>query len=397
MTNEYRPLFNRKYLIGLVWFSLIAIMILSSMGPGAVKYHDIESNEARTLSWMELDDQPITLVLLLPTRPAFNSTQRQLQQLQSQILQQRLNALANPTYSYHVLPRQDRIEVTLRWSSTQELPDLKSIWSALSQPVESARWQDQLKTIQARQYLDGQNSEQQIINHFYERLQPSNRMTVLGNLSRSFNIMFQNPRFALSGEGAEDLVSAIEDSLPQQQSDQNAALISASPQFIQHGESTDQRFRLLVGTLIPARDSKDFVQERLSAQVLQDLLSQQQTQYNLNFRMLWAALSDTGYRALIIDGVQNPGPVLPQLSQMITEDLVEKSQQNLASQWHDNMRDIANQVQALNLIAFYRLPEDTLETYAEQVLDQDTDQVIELARKALQADKQISILQSPSL
>jgi len=397
MTNEYRPLFNRKYLIGLVWFSLIAIIVLSSMGPGAIKYHDIESNKTRTLSWMELDNQPITLVMLLPTRPAFNAMQRQLQQLQSQILQHRLNALADPTYSYHVLPRQDRIEVTLRWSSTQANPDLNKIWTALSQPVESARWQEQLKTIQAHQYLDGQSDEQQIINQFYGRLQPSNRMTVLGNLSHNYNALFENPRFALSGEGAADLVPLIETSLPQQQIAQNTAKLQANPDYIQFKQAEDKRFRLLIGTLIPARDSAEFVAERLSAQVIQDLLGQQSSRYNLKFHLLWAALNQTGYRALVLDGTQNPGPVLPQLSQMITEELVEQSQQSLATQWHDNMRDIANQVQALNLIAFYQLPEDTLETYADQVLDQDTDRVIELARYALEVEQQISILQSPAL
>ena len=45
MENEYRPFFSRKQLNVLMWFSLLAILVLSSLGPGEVEYQEIQHNE----------------------------------------------------------------------------------------------------------------------------------------------------------------------------------------------------------------------------------------------------------------------------------------------------------------------------------------------------------------
>jgi hypothetical protein len=110
MENEYRPFFSRKQLNVLMWFSLLAILVLSSLGPGDVEYQTIEHNKSKTVYWMELDEQLNTLTLLLPTAPALNSSQQQLQQLKAQILLKRLQSGSHTEYTYNVCPRQDRIE-----------------------------------------------------------------------------------------------------------------------------------------------------------------------------------------------------------------------------------------------------------------------------------------------
>jgi len=397
MTNEYRPIFNRKYLVGLVWFSLIAILILSSMGPGAVKYHSIENNDSKTIYWMELDDQPMQLVFLLATQPALNNTQQQLQQLKSLILQQRLRSLASPTYSYNVNPKQDRIEVTLSWASGQPLPELNTIWQTLNKPVDSVRWKEPFTKIQARYYLADQSEEQKLINYFYQQLQPSNNTTVLSLLNDSYLGLFDAPIFAISGEDAEDYVEVIEEQLPHSLQSHQTQKTQIKSAALVREQSLGDRFRLLLGQSLPPRASQDFVTHRITAQVVQDLLTEYKEQHKLNFRILWASLKDIGFQALIFEGDQNPEPILPQLQQQINEDLVEQSKNRLAANWQERMRDNMNQVTALSLIAFYQLPTDTMEIYIDQILDQDADDIIKQTQQALDRSQPISLFQSPVL
>ncbi len=397
MTNEYRPLFNRKYITGLMWFSLIAILILTSMGPGDVEYQTVETNDKQTIYWMELDDQPIQLVLLLPTTPALNPIQQQLQQLKSLVIQQRLRSLSSPIYSYTVTPRADRIEIGLHWAMGQELPNLTEIWDTLRAPVEASRWEEANKTLQARHYLEAQSSEQQLINRFYQQLQPPNTDSALNLLTEAYAELFIRPRYAISGDDAEDYIETIEQQLPQSTSITTPQQTNISNGDLVRETNTHNSYQLLLGKQISHRASEQFVAQRLTAQTLQDLLNEYKDQNKLSFRLLWAALETTGYQAIILGGQQNPGPILPQLQQLISDDLVESSQNRLAAAWQERMRDNKNQVQALTLIAFYRLPTDTMESYIEQIMDLDTDDIIEMTKQALKPSQQISIIQSPAL
>ncbi|WP_299181477.1 hypothetical protein [uncultured Neptuniibacter sp.] len=395
MTNEYRPLFNRKYISGLMWFSLLAILILSTMGPGEVEFYPVESNRDKTVYWMELDEQPITLTLLLPTGEAINSTQRQLQQLKSHIIQSRLQKFSSPNYSYSVIPRQDRIEITFGWNQ-QHVPELDAIWDSLTQPIETSQWQAELKNIQARHYLSSQTPDQMVAEQFFIQLQPDTG-GVLDQLPAAYHRMFQAPRYAISGDSADELVSLVEKQLPQHSSAQQRQKPIPTRQQSITEVHEGANYRLLIGRSISARNSELYIEERITAHLLQQLLTQQQSQHKVSFRLLWAALETTGYQAFILEGRSNPGPMLSQLQQQVTEELVEVSQKQLAEQWHERMRDLANQTQALNLIAFYSLPEDTMENYTDQILDQDPDEIIIAARKALQTNEQISILHTPAL
>jgi predicted Zn-dependent peptidase len=103
----------------------------------------------------------------------------------------------------------------------------------------------------------------------------------------------------------------------------------------------------------------------------------------MDYRLLWAALNSGGYQAVLLRSAQNPQAILSQLQQLITEERVENSQNQLASQWQERMRDLQNQIQAMNLIAYYDLPTSTMQDYVEQIQDQDIEQVIKLAQDAL--------------
>ncbi|PIE20381.1 MAG: hypothetical protein CSA61_02280 [Neptuniibacter caesariensis] len=395
MTNEYRPFFSRKQITVLMWFSFLAIAVLSTMGPGAVEYHDIEHSENKNLYWMELDDQPYTLTLLLPTAVALNSQQRQLQQLKSDVIHSRLHVLMSADFSYQVSPKQDRIEVTLRWALNQKTPDIQALLQTLSQPVIASEWAEAATKIKARSYLNNQSAEQALLNQFYEQLQPMTATTLLDQLTHTYPELFLSPRVTISGENVEDLAATIQPLLPHQETGPTPAALTLSPQQLNNTQDK-QVYSLLLGRILPARNAEQFTAERVAAQVLQNLLQNYKEQNILNFRMLWSAMAQSGYSALILTSAQNPVPLLPQLRQQLNDDLVESSQEQLVQQWNDRMRDINHQVSALNLVAFYQLPPETLEQYADSILDQDEDEILDITDKALQTTNQISILQSPS-
>lgn len=393
MTNGYRPLFNRKYLTGLMWFCLIAILILTSMGPGEVEYHSIEHNKQKNIYWMELDEQPIILTILLPTPPALNTQQQQLQQLKSQIVKSILDS-APRAFSYSLTPRQDRVEISMGWASGQPAPDIKKLFAELQQPVHSEQWKTSLEKLQAREYIQSKTSEAQLINTFMQTLQPTQDIDPLQQLNQSYQSMFNSPRFAVSGEEAEE-VSELLQALTENSDTSPVTTPATQPSGSNNIAAVDDKFHMLFGQTIAIRNSKEFLSQRLTAQVLQGLLKEYATQYGMEYRLLSTSLNDIGYRALILHGEQNPAAILGQLQQLVSEELVEQSQILLSQQWQERMRELRNQVQGLSLIAFYGLESDTLESHGEQLMDLDSDNIVAQAQQALQIDQQFSILQPP--
>lgn len=395
MENAYQPFFSRKQLTVLMWFSLLAILVLSSLGPGEVEYQKIEHNKDKTVYWMELDDQLNTLTLLLPTQPALSQSAQQLQQLKAQVLLKRLQNHRSTGFTYNVYPRQDRIELSLNWAGDARLPDIKKLLSDLNQPVEPSRWQDVLTTLEARDYLDNKSTEAKAIQHFYTLLQHESD-NVLAKLSSEYTSMFSDITYVVSGEDADDHAELIAELVTETASVTSGPLLTALATGEISDTSDSSRYLLLTGSTIPARNNPEFVAQRLTAQVLQDLLAAYKAQYNIDYRLLWGSLNSGGYQAVILQSEQNPVAILPQLQALIDDDLVEASQNRLANQWLERMRDLQNQIQAMNLVAFYQLPTNTLEDYVEEILDQDRDQVVKLAKEALNGSQPINIQLSPA-
>ncbi len=395
MENEYRPFFSRKQLNILMWFSLIAILVLTSLGPGEVEYQEIQHNQNKTVYWMELDEQLNTLTLLLPSEPALNSSHQQLQQLKAQVLLSRLKKLNSTTYTYNVYPRQDRIELSLSWAVDNKTPDIQQLLKELQQPVQSNDWMEVLKTLKARDYLNGKAIEEQAIEKFFSHFQAEIPDTLI-TLPSSYARLFDNITYVISGHNAEDIMEQVSAITPDHSGAQfNAAQTPLAADLELHSDQS-QLFVFLTGEPIPPRADEQFAAQRVSAQVLQDLLESQQQSYSYKYRLLWGALHSTGYRAVIIKTDQPAKAILSQLQTLITEDAVESSQKRLIVQWQERMRDLKNQIQAMNLIAYYDLPLTTMEDYAEQIEDVDEEQVVTLARKALDTDLHINIMLSPS-
>jgi len=395
MENEYRPFFSRKQLNVLMWFSLIAILVLSSLGPGDVEYEEIQHNETKTVYWMELDDQLHTLTLLLPTPPALHKSQQQLQQLQAQVLLSRLKLHGDTTYTYNVYPRQDRIELSLNWADGSIIPDIPKLLTVLQQPIESGRWEAVLKNLQARDYLEKKAIEEPAIERFFTQFQPPVK-DVLSALAPAYSNLFSGIKYVISGDNAEAIAEqiAITAATTPKQDSNAVSVISAAD--LQSTSSHPELFVFLTGEAIPPRGDNQFSTQRLIAQVLQSLLENHQQTYSFDYRLLWGSLNTTGYRAVILKANQPPAAILRQLQQLISEELVESAQNRLVSQWQDKMRDLANQIQAMNLIAYYDLPVTTLEQYTETIQELDKEQMVTLAKKALNSDQAINIMLNPS-
>lgn len=393
MTNGYRPFFNRKFLNGLMLFCVLAILVLTSMGPGKPEFQKIQHNDQKSLYWMELDDQPLIFSLMLPTATALNPRQQQLQHLKAKVLLSVLDDKPR-SFSYSVTPRQDRIEINLGWASEQQTPDFSALMEELRQPVKTDEWQSALEKLQAQEYLQNQDIENRLINNFMQALQPADTTEVLQRLTQSYPKLFTSPRFAISGEDADEIAEQISEL---KLAEQKQSFVSPLP-LVSNTNSlpaSDQRYHLLLGQQTAARSAKNFLEQRLVSQVIQDLLQEYADQFGMEYRLVSTSLADTGYRLILLHGSQNPAVLLPQLQQLISEARIERSQQALNERWEEQMRDLRNQIQALNLIAFYGLEADTMEEYGENMLDLDPDDIAPLVTQALQIEQQFSILQPP--
>ena len=344
---------------------------------------------------MELDDQLNTLTLLLPSEPALNQSQQQLQQLKAQVLLSRLKQQSNPAYTYNVYPRQDRIELSLSWAADNPAPNIESLVSQLRHPVEASRWQEVLKKLQARDYLNGKDIEAQAVERFFISFQPS-LAEILPALPSSYANLFSGIKYVISGENSEEIATQLTQThagiSPIAHSSVTTPIATTGRLISEESDA----YVFLIGEAIPARADTKFAEQRLTAQVLQSLLESQQEKYQFKYRLLWGALKTTGYRAVILTASQSPQAILPQLQQLVNDDLVESAQNHLVIQWQDRMRDLKNQIQAMNLIAYYDLPVTTMEDYVEQVQDLDEDEMVVLARKALDTDQHINIMLSPA-
>lgn len=397
MTNTYRPLFSRNFLTGLILFCLIAILFLSSLGEKDVKFHEIGHNPSGSFYWMEIDNSPMTLALLLPTTTALNPIRQQQQALFTEILDQRLQTSC-PSCILKVTPKHDRIEVTFRWDNNQPAPDIKSVWDTISQPIEPTKWADNWQKIQARHYIDNQKQDQSLINLFFQQIQPEQQVIESEQLATNYSALFTNPSYALSGDDAEDLMESLAKQLPQIEHT-NSEIKNSLPTVHIHKklEASTKFWQIIMGNSGLGRTANDFIVRRLSIQVIQDSLIDYSAEYsNINFRLLWAALKNTGYHAIFITSLTNPNIILADISSQLNEQRIEDSRNKLITHWQENMRSDLNQIQALHQIAFYGLADDTLESYVEQILEQDISQIQHQAKLLLEPKQSVYLLKPAS-
>lgn len=393
MSEPYQPLFNRTYLKVLVWLSAFAVLYLATMGSREPDYLELNSAEKLPIYWVENESEQTNVAVLLPTGGALTRSEKQLQTLLAQVLENQMAAQALPEgIEYQLQQAPDQLILTFQWEDQDNLPDWSSLFSGLLSSVESSRWQPVLEKLKARDYLQSHKTNNQLLNSYFQHLTGGELSDPLALLNSRYQSMLNNARFFISGKDSDELAEQLMDQpprlVPSTRPDRNIAS-SQLEKILPSGN--DHRYHLLVGAEIPVRNSADFIVHKLAAHTLQNALAQTSTSLKFEYRQLWSSLEDVGYRALLLHADQPLDNLMQALENRITPELAENSRDQVISQWRERMTEERNQISALQQVAFYGLPADTLNTYSERLGSVDISNIVKLAKASVQPDNQIRI------
>ncbi|MDF2182429.1 hypothetical protein [Neptuniibacter sp. CAU 1671] len=390
MTNGYRPLFNRKYLTALIWFCLIAILILTSLGTDDPEPGEIQIESTQQIYWLEQADEPLTLTLIFSTPAAIHPHQQLLQALMQEVIRTRLQPFTHPDFSYHLSAQLDGISLSFSWLNDRNIPPLVAILSALRQPLDPLRWATPLETLKAESYLNNQTVEQNLLNQFFSVF-PAPAASVLEQLEPTYARSMHTPAISLTGEGAEQAVAQ----LPPLRATELVSLPEATafPSDQITLDPTDQNFHLLLGSGLPGRLDQSYLVQRWATQLLQDLLVEYRSMHpDLKYRLLFHLGRSTGYRAMLLHSPEHPAAILQQLTAAATQEKAEQSRSTLLDTWQSSTTEPLRQRQLVAQLSHYQLPVDQVEKEIERLSDLDPQLAVDAVRAALQSRAQFSIL-----
>lgn len=393
MSEHYQPLFNRTYLKILMWMSAFAVLYLATIGNREPDYLQLNRAETLPIYWVENASDKTDLSILLPTGGALTQSEKQLQTLLRQVLENQLAIQILPDgIQYQVQQAPDQLILTFEWQQQENLPDWTALFTALQSPVNASLWQQVLEKLKARDYLQSHKTDNQLLNSYFQLLTGGELNDPLFLLNSRYQEMLNNARFFISGNDSDDLAEQLMDHPPRLTPailSERQITGSSSEQILPSGN--DHRYHLLLGSGIPPRNSSDFAPHKLAAHTLQNALAQSSNTITFEYRQLWSSLHDVGYRALLLHADQPLDNLLQALQNRMTPELAEESRTQVISQWLERMSEESNQITALQQIAFYNLPVDTLETYSESLRTVDINTVVTLAKASVQSDNQIQI------
>ncbi|MGB0466878.1 MAG: hypothetical protein ACPGF7_05005 [Pontibacterium sp.] len=393
MSDAYKPLFNRTYLRILVWGSAIAVLFLATLGDDQPDYLTLESDKQTPVYWVDYESASTELTLLLPTGSALSTGEKIQQSLLSLVLESQLSAVQlPPAITWQIQKSADHLALTFSGKTLDGLPDWTKLLSALNQPVDAADWHRLAEKFKARIYLQSHQVDNKLLAAYFKQLSGGDLADPLSRLSNRYQSMLSRVRFFLSGEEVEELAETLIDQLPK---NQPTALplrmlnITATQKSLPF--TNDSRYHLLIGGPVPARTNALFAAHRLAAHSLQIALNQQAQQQGFEYRMLWSSLQDAGYQALLLHSDLPLANQLQAINNKLSPELVTQSREQLITQWQTRMSEEGNQVEALKVVAFYGLPDDTLKQYPQQLRALSIEQVLQIAQQSIQPDQQIRI------
>jgi len=404
MDKPYKPLFNRSYLKALVWGVAIAVVLLSTMSPKQPDYPTVNLDAERQLFWIPAKDtEPNDLRILLRSDATLSSTSQLMQQVATLAIEQRLSdeavaELLPSRTTVQVRSAMDRISIRLSWPTGQaKVPDLPAILDLLTEELAQAAAMEKLEQFRARQYLEQQKPEQQLVQALLDNLlnHPDRTLPSEQQLQQFYQRLFQRPpTLVLSSPEALSLVPSLA-ALPRQTTTGKETLLLNDAPLLQQLQGRDDSAYLLLGGTTVARQSERFIAHMVANHILQHQLQQAK----VSFRLLWRPLDQIGYQALIL---KQPTPFsreqIEQLHQQVTKTdqaTLDQIRQKLLEQYENRMFDSANHVEMLTNIAFYQLPLDTMATFRDRISALSLPEVNGLMAQQLDPGSQIVISLKP--
>ncbi|SEG78979.1 hypothetical protein [Marinobacterium lutimaris] len=357
--SKSKPLFNRRYLLILVWVLPIVILLLQR-GAGETPLDPLRWNSTLHAYELPLQQEGIDLGLLLPLPQTLTDQAWIDNRVSAQALQQRLSMtdmhdwLSERGWQAQLKESSTHLLVRLHMNKVPTAQQMKQFYSLL-------RRQERLNNAplhqraQAERYLQSQQDESRLLVALGEQLADT-ADTPTAAL----------PTWILSGN-----IEPSEEDAPAPDARNRRSDISPMQLVLNASPRQPERNLVLTGQLQGApRDGAELAQQRLAAELVAQLLPR--LGGNSDYRWIWKPLAQNGYRALILPADAAASLQTPeQLGQAINEELLEQTRAALLERY-DRIIDEAPQ-DWLELVALYRLPLDSHRAFRDTLNTIDLD------------------------
>ncbi|MBV1787779.1 hypothetical protein KQ940_06880 [Marinobacterium sp. D7] len=370
-------MFNRRYLLILIWILPIVILILHRSGETARPLDQL-GWQSETGYRLPANEAGYQLTLILPLTSALSDEGWVLDQtiehalrthldgstVQNWLARQEWHAVLHRSSSYLAL----RMQMQARPTAAQQ----QQLLSLLAQPPR-LDWPTLKRRLQAERYLQSQSAEDRLLAAFGEQREPSLDLTTAYS-----RLWLPPPRWTLVGDMG---TTGQTTSPPKAARDDRSSWQSGKLLIADTGSSRlDTRWQLIAQPISAPTDGRELAQQRLGAELVAQLLPRTQTA-NADYRWLWRPLLSGGYRGLLLHGTDDPGTLGEQLARQLDQPLLDATRDGLLQQLTRIEAEAPGQW--LDLVALYRLPLDSHKAFRDTLNALDLAQARQLLRDTL--------------
>jgi len=367
---RHQPLFNRRYLLILIWVLPIVILILHRSGQSGQTLDRI-GRQGEQGYLLPLAGQAFyRLTLILPSGAALGDDDWVAEQAVERALRARLDeaGLRQWLAERQWQPELYRTGTYLALSLTlQEVPtpaQQQRLLERLAQPPE-LDWQALERRLRAERYLQARSAEERLLAAFGER--PDAAVGIASAYSRLWQAP---PRWTLSGD-----LDAGEDTAPPPapRTGPAPALRTGEQRIPVDGSGRADTGWELIAQSIPApTDGRTLARQRLAAELMSRLLARN-TPPGSDYRWLWRPLVDGGYRGLLLhDWPGSPIALGERLARQLDQPLLDATRDALLEQLKQIEKEEPQRW--LDLVALYRLPLDSHTAFRDTLVALDLEQ-----------------------
>lgn len=376
--SKNKPLFNRRYLLILVWVLPIVILFLQQ-GVGERPIDNIRWDAELQAYVLPNEQDDIQLELLLPlpqtlTDQAWIDTRVQIQAVQQRLSQAPMTDwLSTQGWRAQVSEAATHLKIDIEAKQPPSAQQLEQFYTRLKQ-LEMINREPLRKRAQAERYLASQQDESRLLAALGEQL------------SDTADLFAAKPVWLLTAD-----IDKAEGSAPTTGS--NAASRPWTPGSVRLDVSprNPDASLTLIGQPQPApKDGAELARQRLGAELMAQLLSH--SFGKMDYRWTWKPLAQNGYRALVLPSSPTTRAWLadPSLaSRGVSKDLLEQTRASLLSRYDQILTEEPQRW--LELVGLYHLPLDSHQAFRDTLNTIDLDAARALITNLLDPGQSLQI------
>ncbi|GGC08779.1 hypothetical protein GCM10011352_38930 [Marinobacterium zhoushanense] len=381
---RHQPLFNRRYLLILIWILPIVILVLHRSGQTQSPLDQLSwQNDSGYL--LPNTEPGYRLTLILPSTNALSDEGWVQDQAVERALRTRLDAaqtwLDQQQWRADLHRSGSYLALRLRMQAQPKPVQQQQLLSLLA-PLPALDWPALTRRLRAERYLQSQPAEDRLLAAFGQQLEPSS------DIGTAYSRLWQPPhRWILVGD-----VEIPEQTTSPSQADRydRSGWQSGELLIPDTGSSRlDTGWQLIAQSIPAPTNGVELARQRLSAELVSHLLARTLAA-NADYRWLWQPLVSGGYHGLLLHNwPDDPSAMGEQLARHLDQALLDTTRDTLLQQLARIEQESPGQW--LDLVALYRLPLDSHKAFRDTLTTLNLAQARQLLRDTLRPAQSLLI------